>query len=248
MKAYPSIPIAVLLLFMLCCAQSAQAEHFRVMLHSGSFPPYFFKEEDQRTGTIRDIFEALTKETGDTIEYVRTPFQRAILMFETGEIDIEPMTTPEWRQSSPVPGVFSIPYTTSEELILFRSGKEFPLTSPEEMIGKTIGVVQGYHYPLFDPFFSDKNIQKRPLQNEEALIHLLLADRIDQVLINKDYAQYQIKEQHLDGKLSIGYVFSKTPMMIRFHPSKKDAVLRFNHAIEKLINDGTIQRIYENYR
>ena len=81
------------------------------MLHTGSFPPYFFEEGDSRTGTIRDIFTAIAQETGDSIEYVRVPFKRAQRQFEIGRIDVEPMTNPIFRQYSSVPGIYSIPFT-----------------------------------------------------------------------------------------------------------------------------------------
>ena len=226
----------------------SSAETFRVMLHSGSFAPYFFEDGDSRTGTIRDIFTAITKETGDSVEYVRVPFKRALRLFETGEIDIEPMTNPVWRQSSSVPGSYSIPFSVSEEVILFRKEQYIEVDSPQDLLGKTIGVIKGYYYPNYESYFSDGHIKANRLKNENKIIQLLIADHLDQAFINKDFALYKIKTHHYADKLVIGASTGVVEQMIRFHPTKKDAIPRFNKAIKKLLDNGSIARIYDHYR
>lgn len=239
--------LAVLsLLLLLPC--SVQAEDFRIMRHPGAFPPYYFEESDPRTGIVKDIFAALTQETGDTAQYVVAPFKRAIFMFESGEIDIEPMANPDWRKSPYVDGEYSIPYTTSEEVLLFRSGREFRFKGPDDLQGKTVGVVAGYEYPAFTSHFSEGTIRPHFLKNEDELIKLLLAGRIDQAFMNKKFAQYQIKTRRLGDELVVGDVFSSKDIMIRFHPSRKAAIPRFNKAIRKLKGNGTIDRILNKYR
>lgn len=246
---YPKnwLKIAILIIA-LPFAHFSTAETLRVMLHTGSFPPYFFEEEDSQTGTIKDIFSAISQQTGDTIEYVRVPFKRALRMFETGEIDIEPMTNPIWRQSSSVPGIYSIPLITSEDVIVFRAEQYIPAHSADDLLGKRVGVIQGYSYPAYDTYFSDGRIEAAPFHNENKLIQLLIAGRLDQALINKDFTQYQMKKQNLNGQLKIGSSYSVLDLMIRFHPSKEGVLPRFNKAIKKLVKDGTIDEIYSRYR
>jgi polar amino acid transport system substrate-binding protein len=231
-----------------CFAHISSAETFRVMIHTGSFPPYFFKEGDSRTGTIHDIFTAITQETGDSVEYIRVPFKRALRQFDSGKIDIEPMTNPTWRQLSSVQGIYSIPFTVSEEVILFRQDKYIAVHSPEDLLGKTVGVIKGYYYPAYEPYFTDGRINPNRLDSENKLIQLLLAERLDQALINKDFALYQIKKQHLTNQLVVSEFNSVIEQMIRFHPTKKSALPRFNKAIKKLLKDGSIERIYDRYR
>ncbi|WP_019614580.1 substrate-binding periplasmic protein [Psychromonas ossibalaenae] len=226
----------------------SSAETFRVMLHTGAFPPYFFKEGDSRTGTIRDIFTAITQETGDSVEYIRAPFKRSLRLFETGKIDIEPMTNPVWRKSSSVPGSYSVPFSVSEEVILFRQEQYIAVHSPEDLLGKTIGVIKGYYYPIYEPYFADGRIKANRLSSENKLIQLLLAERLDQAFINKDFVQYQIKTQNYTEQLVVGESTSVVEQMIRFHPAKKSALPRFNKAIKKLLKDGSIESIYARYR
>lgn len=224
------------------------AETLRVMLHTGSFPPYYFPEGDSRTGIVQDVFNAFAEETGDNIEYVRCPFNRSLRNFETGEVDIEPMSNPAWRRGSKVLGVFSKPFAVSDSIVLFSKKKAVPLHSVDELKGKVVGVVRGYVYPVFAPYFESGEICAHELENENKLIQMLLAGRIDQALMNKDFALYQIKKLNMGDLLTVSKPYDSLDMMIRFHPSKKDAVGRFNKAIDKLLRDGTIKNIYDQYR
>ncbi|NDV28727.1 ABC transporter substrate-binding protein [Desulfovibrio sp. JC010] len=229
-------------------AHTGAAETLRVMVHSGSFPPYYFAEGDSRTGIVKDVFNAFAKETGDTIEYVRCPFNRSQRKFDEGEIDIEPMSNPVWRKSSKVLGVYSKPFAVSDSIVLFDAQAAVPLDSPDELIGKTIGGVRGYYYPVFSPYFKDGRVKLHILENENKLIQLLLAGRLDQALMNKDFALFQIKDQKLGDRFVVSRPYDSLDMMIRFHPHKKGAVPRFNRAIDKLLKDGTIEKIYDRYR
>ncbi|WP_321404398.1 transporter substrate-binding domain-containing protein [Maridesulfovibrio sp.] len=222
-------------------------EKFRVMLHTGSFPPYYFPENTPYTGIVKDVFNAFAKETGDTIEFVRCPFNRSQRKFDAGEVDIEPMSNPAWRQSAKVIGVFSKPFAVSDSIVLFNAEKAVPHAYPNELLGRTVGVVRGYVYPKYDPYFADGRIIPHVLENENKLVQLILAGRLDQALMNKDFALYQIKTNGLAGKLVVSEPYDSPAMMIRFHPSKKDAVPRFNKAIDKLLKDGTIKKIYDSY-
>ncbi|MDB1126107.1 substrate-binding periplasmic protein [Vibrio algarum] len=224
------------------------ADTLRVMLHTGSFPPYFFDEGDDRTGTIKDIFKALSQETGDTIEYVRVPFNRALYLFETGEIHIEPMTNPAYRGDSSVPGIYSVPFVVADEVLLFNKEAYKQVNSQEDLFGQTIGVVKGYYYPKYSPYVEDGRIGAYPVKNENKLIQLLVAGRLSQALINKDFALYQIKHQNLQGKIVLSKPYDSLDMMIRFHPTKEEAVSRFNKAIGKLKEEGSIEAIYDKYR
>lgn len=240
--------LIAILITVLPFAHTTQAETFRVMLHTGSFPPYFFEEGDTRTGTIQDLFNAISQETGDSIEFVRVPFKRALRLFETGEIDIEPMTNPIWRQSSSIHSVYSIPFAASEDVIVFHTDEYIPVHSGEDLLGKRVGVIQGYSYPAYEAYFNDGRIEAVPFRNENKLLELLVAKRLDQALINKDFAQYHMTEDNLIGKIKIGDSYSELDMMIRFHPSKETALPRFNKAIKKLLKNGSIDKIYRNYR
>ncbi|WP_031485381.1 substrate-binding periplasmic protein [Maridesulfovibrio frigidus] len=229
-------------------ANSSAAKSYRVMRYTESFPPYYFGDGSSQKGIVRDIFDALAKETGDTFEFISLPYKRALYQFDTGKIDIEPMSNPAWRKSSSVQGVYTTPFAVSEQIILYDVKHYLPVSLPEDLLGKTVGTVTGYTYPVYGPYFADGRINAHQLKNENKLIQMLLAGRLQQSIMNKDFALYKIKTEHLKDQLIISKPCNVVDMMIRFHPSKKEAIPKYNEAIHKLLKDGTIKKIYDNYR
>ncbi|WP_320171995.1 transporter substrate-binding domain-containing protein [Maridesulfovibrio sp.] len=228
--------------------KTGNAEIFRVLSYSSSYPPYSFKEGSSETGIIRDLFKALAKETGDIFKFIDVPFNRGQYQFDNGKIDIEPMCNPAWRKKSSVQGLYSIPFATSDEILLFNADKYTPTYSPDDLIGKTVGTVRGYSYLVYGPYFEDGRIRSYPMENDGKLIQMLVAGRLDQAILDKEYAQYQIKKENLQGKLVAEKPFVAIDMMMRVHPDKKDALPRLNKALQKLISNGTIEGIYDRYR
>ncbi|NDV23409.1 ABC transporter substrate-binding protein [Desulfovibrio sp. JC022] len=229
-------------------AKDCAAETYRVMRYIESFPPYYFPKSSFQSGIVKDIFAALSKETGDTFEFVSLPYKRALYQFVTGKIDIEPMANPAWRSHSSVPGIYSIPFGVSEQIVLYNAKYAQPAYLPEDFAGETVGTVAGYTYPVFGVYFADGRIKEHQLKSENKLIQMLIADRLHQAIMNKDFALYRIKTEQLKDQLVVSKPCNSVPMMIRVHPSRKDALPKFNKAIKKLLEDGTISKIYGQYR
>ncbi|TIH20265.1 ABC transporter substrate-binding protein [Marinifilum sp. JC120] len=229
-------------------AKDSAAENYRVLRYIESFPPYYFPANSSQTGIVKDIFTALSKETGDTFEFVRLPYKRALYQFATGKVDIEPMANPAWRGHSSVPGIYSIPFGVSEQVVLYNAKYAQSACLPKYLVGKTLGTVAGYTYPVFGPYFADGRIKEHQLKNENKLIQMLIAGRLHQAIMNKDFALYRIKTEQLKNQLAVSRPCNSVPMMIRVHPSRKDALPKLNKAIKKLLDDGTISKIYGRYR
>jgi ABC-type amino acid transport substrate-binding protein len=58
-------------------------------------------------------------------------------------------------------------------------------------------------------------------------------------------AGYYKKKNKWD--LEFGPVIDSRPMKFRFHVSKKDAMERFDLALEKIIKNGVLQKLIDNY-
>lgn len=226
---------------------ASQAEEFRVMLYNESFPPYFFAKNDARTGIVKDICTALGKQTGDTFVYQYLPYVRAMLMFDEGEIDVEVMSNPVWRQHRAVPGEFTVAHGKSVNVVLFRAGKKKTVTSPRDLEGESVGVIKGYQYPAFDQAFEAGTIKAIPGRDELHLLEMLRHDRLDQILINEAQARYWMAQNPAYSDFELGYVFSEKEMRMRLHPAKKDALPRFDRAIQQLLDSGAIAEIYARY-
>ena len=169
-------------------------------------------------------------------------------MFEENRIDIEPGVNPAWRTDSKVPGLFTISYAQSVDILLFAHGKSFPVKTPAALRGKRIGVVRGYQYPGFTRLFESGEIERYDTNGESQLLKMLLLGRLDQVIINKDLALYRMQESLEYQGLETGFPVSSVDVMLRIHPNKGEALPRLNAAIKQLMDSGRIERIWDKYR
>lgn len=226
----------------------ASADNFRVMWYNDNYPPLTFVEDNQKTGIINDLLIAVCGLTGDTFTYIDAPFPRAMVMFEAGDIDIEPSVSPQWRMDSKN-SVYTIPYRKTVDALLFADKDSFvEVTTPEDLAGLRIGVVRGYNYPGYDKCFADGTLKKYESRNEDRLLEKMCMGRVDVIIAHKAYAQYMMKV----NKAYRGFVFGAPvydlDIMMRFNDDSRDAVPRFNEALEQLKSSGELERILDKYR
>ncbi|OZG74342.1 hypothetical protein BTA51_04840 [Hahella sp. CCB-MM4] len=240
--------IVFLLAGILTSRSLVYAEEFRVLGHLKDLPPYFFTQGDALTGFYKDFFEAISEITGDRFIFHQHPITRGLVLFEQNQVDIEPGVNPVWRIGQKTHGLYSIPYAKSIDIVLFGSGKSFPVAKPFDLRGKRIGVVRGYQYPGFTELFLSGEIERYDLTGESQLLEMLVLGRLDQVIINKDMALYRMQQDPAYQKLEVGYQVSSVNVMLRIHPNKKEALPRLNAAIKQLIDHGRIEQIWNKYR
>lgn len=218
------------------------------MQYNNHFPPLVFVENDKTVGIVDDVLKAIGDVTGDTFIYVEAPFQRAMMLFEAGEVDLEPSVSPAWREESKA-SVYTIPYRRSVDAMLFPNASSVvAVQSPTDLIGKTIGVVRGYKYPGYDRYFEGGTLHKVESRDEDMLLEKLRLGRVDVVFIHKPYAQYMMKINEAYRDFRFGSSISELDIMMRLNVGRKDALPRFNEALRKLLDDGEIERILAKYR
>ena len=236
------------LLLLGAVACGLRAETYKVLAYTPANPPYNIDNGKQMSGIFIDLFAAIGAITGDRFEFHRLPISRGLKAFEQGLIDIEPGIAPVWREHMPVTGLYSIPFGSSQEVMVFAPGKKFSVKSPKDLLGKEVGIVRGFHYPLFDEVLQQGQIILWDNQSEWLLLKQLSLGRIDQVVVSLAAIEYFKKIHPEWASLEIGDVIMSNAVSMRVHPSKPDLLARINQAIEELQANGELQRIYDKYR
>lgn len=230
----------LLLLFGFLLPGILLAETFKVGLSEA--PPLVFSKNSTLLGIYKEIFIEISKITSDTFDFDYGSAAQIIDRFDQGKIDIEPGINPIWRHSEKVPGLYTIPFAKASSIMVSRNA---PLK------GKTLktGLVKGYQYPNLAAYFKDKTWVPVFASNELNLIKLLNQKKIDQAVIDQFVMDFFLRSKK--NTASNQYVLSKPletkDIMLRIHPSKANAIPRFNDAIKKLIESGSIKKIYNHY-
>jgi len=240
--------ITFLILAMYFISQAIKAETFSVMLFQGANPPYTIIKNNQRSGIFVDLFKEISKITPHTFIFKDYPAARALIEFDKGLVDIEPGVNEQWRENTEVLGVYTIPYAISEEVIVFKKENKITVNRPEDLYGKTIGIVRGYSYPKFDLALNNGKIKKVNNRSESLLLKQLQADRVKYIFIGYRTIKYYIKQNPQYKDIIIGDIVSSVNVKIRIQPQKSYLVDDLNIAIAKLISTGKINDIYQKYQ
>ncbi len=211
-------------------------------------PPLTFPQHASETGIYLDILAAIGSITGDTFVFDYYPPKRIMYTFEAGKADIEMGINPAWRQSSRVPGNYTIPFAKAEDIVLFSIGQKVSVNAADDLTGRAVGTMRGYYYPGYMDAFAKGEIKREEGNDEENLLKRLLKGRYKQVFIRKEIAEYWMKLNPRYQNFEIGDVIGSAEIMIRVHPSKAHVLERFNKAIQQLKQSGQIERIYVQYR
>lgn len=234
---------ACLLLCLACPLTDAYAATFAVGFYN--YPPMMI--EDGRTGIYQEIFDELGRLTGDRFDVQYYPYPRIGLLFNSGQLDIEPGVYPGWVRNQPTPGLFSVPFGQVIDVMVFAPGKAFPVKRPEDLRGKSVGLVRGYAYPDLVPLIEAGQIDRRNGLNEAQLLEMLAKSRFDQVVVNKAIVQYSMIKVPEYRYLEIGDAMSTFDVSMRVHPKHEAWLDTLDAAILQLKQQGVIKKIYGKY-
>ena len=142
--------------------------------------------------------------------------------------------------------VFSQPYLENRLVLIGRRGDDVSATGLGGVSGRRIALVEGYSY---GDAIVTSGVIPVPSRSEEDSVALLLAKKVDYVLMDELVVQY-ILENHPNearSKLSVG----TTPLLKRTlhlavrraHPEAASIVERFNAQLRGMIADRTYHRL-----
>jgi polar amino acid transport system substrate-binding protein len=234
--------------FVVVMPQVQAEEPLKVLLYQPGNPPYTMLDGGSNKGIFTDMFNRITDITKVRFELIGRPVARGLAEFDAGRVDVEPGVNPNWRAHMRVPGLYSMSYAKSVEVVVFAPGKKKPVKVPSDLFGEIVGVVRGFVYPKFDAAMSAGLITRLDNLSSDLLLEQLLVGRLDQIFIGYDTILYMQKIRPEYRVLEIGNVVDEQDVMLRLHPDKAAYLPLFNQALQQMMKDGEIEKIYSQYR
>jgi len=199
---------------------------------------------------IMDILNAAAKPLGYTFQAVYYPDARSARLLKQGAVD----AWPKARDWVPAPEKFywSVPLTQVQDTLVFRNDGSPVFSYPEQMLGKTIGTVYNYKYPIFGPYFANARISRSDSKDALSQLKMLLRGRIDAVLMNKDVALWTMS--HTPGLKKDSFVLAPEAvstvdyrlMFTKAH-DWEPFLKKFATQIEAIRQDGRYAQVLERY-
>lgn len=218
---------------------------YSVILYHKANPPYSFYQSNKPAGIFVDMFEEISKITDLNFEFLSLSVARGKYYFNNGVADIEPGINPVWRVEEPVPGLYSIKFALSREVILSKNDKT--ITDIEELYGKVLGKVRGYRHGEFEQHFGRNKIKTVDNNSEKLLLEQLFSDRFKYVMIAEASALYYGYIEKKFTNFNIVYEVSNLPVAMRIHPKHKSLLFKINNALKQMKESGAIEEIYQKY-
>ena len=142
--------------------------------------------------------------------------------------------------------LYSQPYLENRLVLVGRRGEDASATGLGEVSGRRIALVEGYSY---GDAIVTSGVIPVPSRSEEDSVALLLAKKVDYVLMDELVVQYIIEKHPNEARtrLSVG----STPLLKRTlhvavrraHPEAASIVERFNAQLRGMIADRTYHRL-----
>jgi polar amino acid transport system substrate-binding protein len=211
--------------------------------------PFVIESDDQLTGIGVEILTEVVRRTGDSVTIERVPNKRALVMFDKNQIDMMVIDSPLWNDPEKAHSmVFTDEVMSIQEYIYFRKNHFIDVNTPADLQGKTVDILRGYYYPMFEPAFNQGQVIKNEVDSEASLVKKLVRERTDAIFMDYIAFRYTATELGFEPELfKQGMELSNTSLGIKLRKEKANLLPRFNQAIAEMKQDGTIQKIIDKY-
>jgi ABC-type amino acid transport substrate-binding protein len=212
--------------------------------------PYAYEDENGHLlGVSVDIARRVMQLANIDVTFVTYPVNRLQSMLQRGEIAINYADALIWNSPEEQRHyVFSKPYSMVNEHLYFLAGHPARDQSIEQLKQLTIGMVRGYTYWALDPAIAAHRLDRLETSQDDALIKLLEAGRVDAIAMVDDIFNTLIASNHLDPNLfRQGAKLSEAPLVFKLQPQYAQWLPPINRAIDTLRASGELERIRRQY-
>lgn len=247
------LQLFILVIIFTCCSQANSLTNEKSLAVGWElwYPYQYHNNQQQLVGLDFDIFNAIIKEAGFTVNYTELPWKRHLQYIKSGEMDVAMGAS--FTQERADYAFYTVPYRLELVKLYVKKGQaskiNLPSLSDLSTSNYMLGVEGGYFY--------GKEYQELIKTNEfrshitevidlEQNVQLLLKGHLDGFLVDPVTMKAFIEKYKLHGEFephpvkiyqdNIHIILSKKSLNLK-------VLERFNKAIETLISNGTIAEI-----
>lgn len=251
---------ALLLLGLLWLAMptAAATAVLRILVTTGTSLPFAdISQGDPRGndlqlqgGIIRDWGQALAERLGREPRFLLMPTRRVGLQLRNGSFDLQCFENPQWYGREDAAWIDWLPHPLMEVIEgLVSTADAPPVKTLEELQGKTIGVVNGYRYPLLDPLFDTGQMQRSVAQNESRLLQMQQLGRADYSVISLlQFEHARARDPKLRSLVASPLEVSRTALYCLRQRQSPISRAELAAAQRALLLEGRLKAILDRYR
>ncbi|MBR4903256.1 MAG: amino acid ABC transporter substrate-binding protein [Selenomonadaceae bacterium] len=241
--------ICAIVLLMTGCGEVSKPTKLVIGLDDEYAPMGFRDEQGELVGFDIDLAKETAKRMGVTIEFKPINWDNKIIELKTGNIDIiwnGLDITPERKKNI----LYSKPYLDNRQILLVKADSKLEIKSEKDLAGKIVGTQAGSTAEVyviknedlqdtFKDFRTYKTYKKAFEDLESGVVDVLICDEIT--------ARYEIIQNQKKFRIINVTIGIATEIGIGFRKEDKELRDRVQEAFNKVIADGTAQKISEKW-
>ncbi|MBE7637145.1 transporter substrate-binding domain-containing protein [Sneathiella sp. P13V-1] len=206
-----------------------------------SWEPFHYLAEGKPTGIQVELVDKALTSLGHTVTYKQLPYARCIKEVKRGTYDAILLTSDE----EPLIPTTVTPVFWEMGFVARPNWSSENYNSLDVFNGNKAGLVKSYDYGEAVAKAS-KNWDLEPSTDAITNLRKLSAGRIDFTLVDLPWAQMVAKREGLQIKI-LSPTFTSSPQYTYFNEGKGIYVAPLSAAVQSLIEDGTVDNLYQKY-
>ena len=206
---------------------------------SPDFPPFESLEDNKVVGIEVDILNLIAKELGVELEIVQMDFDSVLTAIQSAKYDcgMSGITANEERKKNML---FTDPYYNAAQVIVVKA--DSAIKSKADLKDKTVSVQTG---TTAETGCQDEGIAVQAFAANADAKAALTTGKVDAWVVDNLTAVQMVTES--DGLTILEEKMTEEPYAFAFAFGSEDLVAEINKIQAKMIEDGTIQGIFDNY-
>lgn len=211
------------------------------------FVPYNYTQGQDYTGIDVEILETASNSIGVTLEHFPTSWRRALLEFDSGNLDAIFQLTPtperfrKWHMVGPL-------RTTKTVFMVRKDSTLNDVGDLTDLLDLVVGVVAGFTYG--HEFDTDDRIVKEQSVDDFTNVRKLLLGRSDVIVGGRETLTYVARELNAQDKLRLlPTPLVETARYIAFRRTPDGALKaeRLQAELNRMTKEGLVQAIIESF-
>ena len=243
MKRFGLLQVMLLVALVVLTAQAKT-----ISAAADPWPP-FVDPDNSTQGLSLEIIRAALATQGYEVTMKFMPWNRALIMVQTGKVDILPDAWMSAERQKDL--LFSEPYAANELKFIKRQGDPFEYSGLASLDDKTVGTILGYAYS--DAFQKSRNFRRLESYDLITNVRHLLDGTLDLTVEDQIVATSRLKKA--DPNLLASIEFSKNALSVnkmyvavgKTNPRAQDIIDAFNQGLAVIKANGSLAKILKPY-
>lgn len=240
------------IVFLLLFSSHLVAANLRVALPDEDYPPFHFVSSENK-GILRDVITAFSKASEIQVDYVFVPEMRSAKMVQNGDVDAR-MESEDWQVGN---GSYYWSHKiirVEDVMVAARGAKLIDLQKLNSLKSGVLLGRFGYVYPTFEPLVQNNIIHRENFYSDLEVLQSLYKDTHSSqrfTVISKSVLNWY-KHHHPEfAALVVSDVnVGVAPLQLQFayNPKGKKYAQQFNDFLQKLKDNGELDKIIARYQ